>query len=171
MSFKLETKHFENINHHHLNLKIYIYRIHRVCHMILYWILFFFAIIILHTSSGSVELNDSRNISMDYEKASSLSSDESMQMCAATAVQGSSVPTTTKKLLQHTPSTKYRGTTPNTLLIQPFVHLGQSLPNLNLNASQTTNNTLLVPGTSSGHSNLLSPSQRGISYPPPSPTR
>lgn len=137
--------------------------------------------------SGSVELNDSRNISMDYEKASSLSSDESMQMCtsnvaaaaaaaAAAAVQGGSVPLTTKKLLQYTPSTKYRGTTPNTLLIQPFVHLGQSLPNLNLNASQTTNNTLLVPGISSGHSNLLSPSQRGIfvnakSYPPPSPNR
>lgn len=137
--------------------------------------------------SGSVELNDSRNISMDYEKASSLSSDESMQMCstnvaaaavvaatAAAAVQGGSVPITTKKLLQHTPSAKYKGTTPNTLLIQPFVHLGQSLPNLNLNASQATNNTLLVPGVSSGHSNLLSPSQRGIfvnakSYPPPSP--
>ncbi|XP_055321220.1 pleckstrin homology domain-containing family G member 5 isoform X3 [Sitodiplosis mosellana] len=126
-----------------------------------------------NSHSGSVELNDSRNISMDYEKASSLSSDESMQMCSAAAVQGSSGPTTTtnKKLLQYTPSTKYRGTTPNTLLIQPFVHLGQSLPNLNLNASQTINNTLLVPGTSSGHSNLLSPSQRGISYPPPSPTR
>lgn len=141
--------------------------------------------------SGSVELNDSRNISMDYEKASSLSSDESMQMCssnaaaaavaaaaAAAAVQSGSVPLTSKKLLQYTPSTKYRGTTPNTLLIQPlsFVHLGQSLPNLNLNASQTTNNTLLVPGISSGNSNLLSPSQRGIfvnakSYPPPSPTR
>lgn len=123
---------------------------------------------------------------MDYEKASSLSSDESMQICssnaaaaaaAAAAVQGGSVPLTTKKLLQYTPSTKYRGTTPNTLLIQPFVHLGQSLPNLNLNVSQTTNNTLLVPGISSGHhTNLLSPSQRGIfvnakSYPPPSPTR
>ncbi|XP_031617991.1 pleckstrin homology domain-containing family G member 5-like isoform X2 [Contarinia nasturtii] len=126
-----------------------------------------------NSHSGSVELNDSRNISMDYEKASSLSSDESMQMGSATVVQGgSNVPTTSKKLLQYTPSTKYRGTTPNTLLIQPFVHLGQSLPNLNLNVSQTSaNNTLLVPGTSSGHSNLLSPSQRGISYPPPSPTR
>lgn len=111
---------------------------------------------------------------MDYEKASSLSSDESMQMCAATitSVQGSQIlPSTSKKKLQHSPSTKYRGTTPNTLLIQPFVHLGQSLPNLNLNTSQATNNTLLVPGTSSAHSNLLSPSQRGISYPPPSPTR
>lgn len=109
---------------------------------------------------------------MDYEKASSLSSDESMQIsaavAAAAAAQGSQ---TSKKLLQHSPSTKYRNTTPNTLLIQPFIHLGQSLPNLNLNVSHTTNNTLLVPGTSSGHSNLLSPSQRGISYPPPSPTR
>lgn len=110
---------------------------------------------------------------MDYEKASSLSSDESMQIGATatmvtTTAQGSNLPSTSKKLLQHSPSTKLRGTTPNTLLIQPFVHLGQSLPNLNLNVSQTSNNTLLVPGTS-GHSNLLSPSQRGISYPPPSP--
>lgn len=37
-----------------------------------------------------------------------------------------------------------------------------------------SNNTLLVPGTAnSAHSGnlLLSPSHRGISYPPPSPTR
>lgn len=36
-----------------------------------------------------------------------------------------------------------------------------------------SNNTLLVPGTTTSHSGnmLLSPSHRGISYPPPSPTR
>lgn len=140
-------------------------------------------------NSGSVDMNDSRNVSMDYEKASSLSSDESMQMgMVASAVHQSSAASNTlhhhhyqhnnnnntfNKILKHTPSTKYRGTTPNTLFIQPFIHLGQSLPNLNLTACtvQPSGNTLLVPGTSSGHSNLLSPSHRGISYPPPSPTR
>lgn len=76
----------------------------------------------------------------------------------------------TKKVPQNSP-TKYKGT--NTLLVQPLIHLGQSLPNLNLNSSHVTNNTLLVPGVGavSAHSNLLSPSHRGISYPPPSPTR
>lgn len=112
---------------------------------------------------------------MDYEKASSLSSDESMQMGSTTVVQGSNLTLAVKKQLQYAPSIKAKPPTPNTLLIHPFVHLGQSLPNLNVNQTQPTSNTLHVPGStpppSSGHSNLLSPSQRGISYPPPSPTR
>ncbi|KAI8036696.1 hypothetical protein M5D96_010497 [Drosophila gunungcola] len=60
----------------------------------------------------------------------------------------------------------------NTLSVQPLNHLGQSLPNLNMHHSHT-NNTLLVPGSTTSHSGnmLLSPSHRGISYPPPSPTR
>jgi len=42
---------------------------------------------------------------------------------------------------------------------------GQSLPNLNLSQSHT----LLVPGTTTSNSDilLLSPSHRGIDYPPP----
>lgn len=124
---------------------------------------FFFSI-----CSGSVELNESKNISVDYEKASSLSSDEGMQS-AQTAAHGQYM-IATKKVPQNSP-TKFKGT--NTLLVQPLIHLGQSLPNLNLNSTHISNNTLLVPGsgTVTTHSNLLSPSHRGISYPPPSPTR
>lgn len=119
--------------------------------------------------SGSVELNESKNISVDYEKASSLSSDEGMQL-SQTAVHGTYMITTTKKVPQNSP-TKFKGT--NTLLVQPLIHLGQSLPNLNANSTHISNNTLSVPGVGavSAHSNLLSPSHRGISYPPPSPTR
>lgn len=67
-------------------------------------------------------------------------------------------------------------TSPNTLTVKPITSLGQSLPNLNFNPVQTSSshhNTLLVPGTSShsNNQNLLSPCHRGISYPPPSPTR
>lgn len=123
-------------------------------------------------NSGSVELNDSRNISTDYEKANSLSSDESMQMGAATpggttTAQGSTV-SPAKKVLQYSPSAKLKRPTPNTLFIEPEEQIGHSLPNLHETVSQTGNNTLLVPSTS-GHSNLLSPSHRGISYPPVSP--
>lgn len=118
-------------------------------------------------------MNDSRNISTDYEKGNSLSSDESVQMGAATpggttAAQGSTV-SSAKKVLQYSPSAKLKRSTPNTLFIEPEDQIGQSLPNLIYeNVSQTGNNTLLVPSTS-GHSNLLSPSHRGISYPPVSP--
>lgn len=125
---------------------------------------------LLNARSGSMDLTDTRNISME------LSSDESAQMGGshAAAVSVHLPPASKHKKLKNSPGSKYRGCpAPNTLLIQPFVHLGQSLPNLNfsLNAAQPSGNTLLVPGTSSGHTHLLSPSHRGISYPPPSPTR
>ncbi|XP_054084671.1 uncharacterized protein LOC105210114 isoform X2 [Zeugodacus cucurbitae] len=117
-----------------------------------------------NSHSGSVEWNDSRNISVDFEKANSLSSDDGSM----------------GKNLQPGPlKLKVNTATANTLSVQPLNHLGQSLPNLNLNQSHTnlyytySNNTLLVPGTTTSHSGnlLLSPSHRGISYPPPSPTR
>ncbi|XP_036216592.2 serine-rich adhesin for platelets isoform X3 [Bactrocera oleae] len=110
-----------------------------------------------NSHSGSVEWNDSRNISVDFEKTNSLSSDDGSM----------------SKNLQSGPlKLKVNTITANTLSVQPLNHLGQSLPNLNLNQSHT-NNTLLVPGTTTSHSGnlLLSPSHRGISYPPPSPTR
>ena len=68
--------------------------------------------------------------------------------------------------------------TKNTLTIQ-VPHLGQSLPNLNIASSSggggsspnpcPPNSLLLAPPKS--HGGLLSPSQRGVSYPPPSPPR
>ncbi|XP_039962993.1 uncharacterized protein LOC120776420 isoform X2 [Bactrocera tryoni] len=110
-----------------------------------------------NSHSGSVEWNDSRNISVEFEKTNSLSSEDGSM----------------SKNLQSGPlKLKVNTATANTLSVQPLNHLGQSLPNLNLNQSHT-NNTLLVPGTTTSHSGnlLLSPSHRGISYPPPSPTR
>lgn len=111
-------------------------------------------------------MNESKNISVDYEKASSLSSDEGLQMAA----YGAHMMPTAKKVPQNSPTNYKTASTSNTLLVQPLANLGQSLPNLNLNSTHITNNTLLVPNTSM-HTNLLSPSHRGISYPPPSPTR
>lgn len=123
------------------------------------------------SNSGSVDLNESRNISIDYEKASSLSSDEGMHGAIMLASPSKIAPP------QCSP-TRPKVTTSNTLFVQPMINLGQSLPNLNLNSANVcSSNTLLVPGVarsgggSSTHSNLLSPSHRGISYPPPSPTR
>ncbi|KAH8239036.1 hypothetical protein KR032_000103 [Drosophila birchii] len=128
-----------------------------------------------NSHSGSVEWNDSRNISVDFEKTNSVSSDE-----------GSSIMTgnhgVTLKGKQQLISGLHKAKmgmigamgskSANTLSVQPMNHLGQSLPNLNMHHSHT-NNTLLVPGTTTSHSGnmLLSPSHRGISYPPPSPTR
>lgn len=89
------------------------------------------------------------------------------------AAYGSHILPIAKKVPQNSPTNYKTVSTSNTLLVQPLTNLGQSLPNLNLNSTHITNNTLLVPGigTSALHSNLLSPSHRGVSYPPPSPTR
>ncbi|KAM7358760.1 uncharacterized protein ACRADG_003612 isoform 2-T2 [Cochliomyia hominivorax] len=123
-----------------------------------------------NSHSGSVEWNDSRNISVDFDKTNSLSSDEGCTFLGAHGFPLKGKPLTTispQKIKVNTTSSA------NMLTVQPLNHLGQSLPNLNLHHSHT-NNTLLVPGTAnSAHSGnlLLSPSHRGISYPPPSPTR
>lgn len=67
--------------------------------------------------------------------------------------------------------------TPNTLSVQSYDSLGQSLPNLTIGSPGMSTlslnfnqNTLSVPGSRNG-GQLLSPPHRGISYPPPSPTR
>lgn len=118
--------------------------------------------------SGSVELNESKNVSMDHDKTNSISSDEGSGFDLSTKSR-SPQNNSSRKLL--------KTNTPNSLVVvQPSSNLGQSLPNLNLNSNHNSHsNTLLVPGTSSksssGHSNLLSPIHRGISYPPPSPPR
>lgn len=119
--------------------------------------------------SGSVELTESKTVSIDYEKANSLSSDEGVSSLHGVGSSG----VLSKKVPQNSPTKQKGMATANTLVVQPLLSLGQSLPNLNINSPHISNNTLLVPGasTSSGHSNLLSPSHRGISYPPPSPTR
>ncbi|XP_039446359.1 pleckstrin homology domain-containing family G member 5 isoform X2 [Culex pipiens pallens] len=129
-----------------------------------------------NSHSGSVDLNESKQVSIDFEKANSLSSDEGAGAVAGViATKLGAVPPSRK--LKSTVTTMHT-TSSNSLTVQPFSGLGQSMPNLNLNSMQNSvvySNTLSVPGTSSSHSHsgmvLLSPSQRGISYPPPSPTR
>ncbi|XP_035896851.1 uncharacterized protein LOC118505315 isoform X5 [Anopheles stephensi] len=131
-----------------------------------------------NSHSGSVDLNESKQVSIDFEKTNSLSSDEGAGVGSTMAASGLVMmhskfgpgagrkPKTTVCTMQTKSS--------NSLTVQPYSGLGQSMPNLNLNSIQNSN-TLSVPGTSntSSHSGmvLLSPSQRGISYPPPSPTR
>lgn len=142
--------------------------------------------------SGS-ELNESRNISIDFEKTNSLSSDEgsthhggfhkptpkytqstimatnqsstnlyTFHLSANTAAQNAAAIAAAKKS---------KAISASTLDVKQDSVLRQSLPNLSLH-SVASSNVLLVPGaSSSGHNNLLSPSHRGISYPPPSPTR
>ncbi|KAJ8950114.1 hypothetical protein NQ318_017839 [Aromia moschata] len=131
-----------------------------------------------HSHSGSVEMNDqssvgsvnqSRAVSMENEnRTGSISSDEGVQPLPP---DKSPVPqkNSFKNRLFHK--------TPNTLSVQPYGSLGQSLPNLTLGSPNVgslslnlNQNTLSVPSSKAG-SHLLSPTHRGISYPPPSPTR
>ncbi|XP_055620276.1 pleckstrin homology domain-containing family G member 5 isoform X6 [Toxorhynchites rutilus septentrionalis] len=128
-----------------------------------------------NSHSGSVDLNESKPVSIDFEKANSLSSDEGGVGVASLATQGKVCIGGARKM-KSTVTTMH--TSSNSLTVQPFSGLGQSMPNLNLNSIQNSivySNTLSVPSASGGHSHsgmvLLSPSQRGISYPPPSPTR
>ncbi|XP_055387911.1 pleckstrin homology domain-containing family G member 5 [Condylostylus longicornis] len=119
-----------------------------------------------NSHSGSVELNDSKNISIDFEKANSLSSDESTHFNNQHTIQKTKSSTTVDTQKQKT-------ATANTLSVEPLHSLGQSLPNLTSPHNQVSNNTLLVPeyGRGCSKNNLLSSNHRGISYPPPSPTR
>ncbi|KAL1497170.1 hypothetical protein ABEB36_008171 [Hypothenemus hampei] len=133
-----------------------------------------------HSHSGSVEMNDqsslgstkdqSRGVSVENDnRTGSISSDEGLQPLPSDAKSPASQKSGLKnRLFQKTP---------NTLSVQPVGSLGQSLPNLalgspNLGSGLSLNlqqNTLSVPGKNGGQ--LLSPTHRGISYPPPSPTR
>lgn len=127
------------------------------------------------SSLGSIN-NQSRGISIENEnRTASISSDEGIQPIPSD--QKSPI-NQKNSLKQRLFSTSPKTLTPNTLSVQPYGNLGQSLPNLTLgspnvgtvNISTTHHNTLLVPNTKNVQQ-LLSPSQRGISYPPPSPTR
>lgn len=137
--------------------------------------------------SGSVELNESRNISIDFEKTNSLSSDEGSthgfqnksKYSGNTITNQSSTNLYTFHLSANAAAVaaakKSKAISSCTLDVKQDSVLRQSLPNLSLH-SVNHSNMLLVPGAaavtnSSGQNNLLSPSHRGISYPPPSPTR
>ncbi|XP_044750669.1 pleckstrin homology domain-containing family G member 5 isoform X2 [Coccinella septempunctata] len=131
-----------------------------------------------HSHSGSVEMNDqssvgsakdpSKPVSIDAERTGSISSDEGVQ-----PLPPDKSPVSQKNSFKNRLFHK----TPNTLSVQPFNSLGQSLPNLTLGSPNVgsmslslNQNTLSVPSNKNS-GQLLSPTQRGISYPPPSPTR
>ncbi|XP_035790420.1 uncharacterized protein LOC118465883 isoform X2 [Anopheles albimanus] len=142
-----------------------------------------------NSHSGSVDLNESKQVSIDFEKTNSLSSDEgagagagivnssaaggAAAMLMMNPKYGGAVPPGTSRKPKNTVSTMQTKSS-NSLTVQPYSGLGHSMPNLNLNSIQNSN-TLSVPGSTNSQSHsgmvLLSPSQRGISYPPPSPTR
>lgn len=132
-----------------------------------------------HSHSGSVEMNDqssigsakdpSKAVSIEADRTASISSDEGVQ-----PLPPDKSPVSQKNSFKNRLFHK----TPNTLSVQPFNSLGQSLPNLSLGSPNygsmslplSHQNTLSVPNSKNG-SHLLSPTHRGISYPPPSPTR
>ncbi|XP_022221032.2 uncharacterized protein LOC111073151 isoform X4 [Drosophila obscura] len=93
-----------------------------------------------NSHSGSVEWNDSRNISVDFEKTNSVSSDEGSGMMTG---NHGMVAKGKQQLISGLHKAKMGMIGPigsksaNTLTVQPMNHLGQSLPNLNMHHSHT----------------------------------
>lgn len=129
--------------------------------------------------SGSVEMNDQSSIGSAKEQSRAVSVENDNRTTSISSDEGVQPLPPDKSPVSQKSSFKYRifGKTPNTLSVQPLGNLGQSLPNLvslgspnvgtlSLSLNQ---NTLSVPKNNGAH--LLSPTSRGISYPPPSPTR
>ncbi|XP_037722999.1 uncharacterized protein LOC119555587 isoform X9 [Drosophila subpulchrella] len=93
-----------------------------------------------NSHSGSVEWNDSRNISVDFEKTNSVSSDEGSSIM--TGNHGVNLKGK-QQLISGLHKTKMGiigqmgSKSANTLSVQPMNHLGQSLPNLNMHHSHT----------------------------------
>lgn len=90
-----------------------------------------------NSHSGSIELTESRNVSVDFEKTNSVSSDEGSSFGIAknkiitttsNCGSGSSVAASSRKLKQ---------ATSNSLTIQPYTSLGQSMPNLNVHSTHS----------------------------------
>lgn len=93
-----------------------------------------------NSHSGSVEWNDSRNISVDFEKTNSVSSDEGSSIMTGNHGVSSKGK---QQLISGLHKAKIGMMGPlssksaNTLSVQPLNHLGQSLPNLNMHHSHT----------------------------------
>ncbi|KFB41695.1 AGAP010473-PA-like protein [Anopheles sinensis] len=94
--------------------------------------------------AGSVDLNESKQVSIDFEKTNSLSSDEGAAVPIGSVVSGPGmmhskygvplVPGAGRKA-KNTVSTVQTKSS-NSLTVQPYSGLGQSMPNLNLNSIQ-----------------------------------
>lgn len=83
-----------------------------------------------NSHSGSIELTESRNVSVDFEKTNSMSSDEGSSY-------GITSKTGNKINISTTGNKKLKQTTSNSLTIQPYTSLGQSMPNLNVHSTQS----------------------------------
>lgn len=130
------------------------------------------------SSAGSIYNPSSRAISVEADqRTASISSDEGVQsLPVEKSIKSPKSPLKTR--VHSSTSAQMKISTPNTLSVQPYNNLGQSLPNLILGSPNNgtmstypTLHTLVVPNSRHHNQHLLSPSQRGISYPPPSPTR
>uniref|UniRef100_A0A182JTD6 DH domain-containing protein n=1 Tax=Anopheles christyi TaxID=43041 RepID=A0A182JTD6_9DIPT len=94
-----------------------------------------------NSHSGSVDLNESKQVSIDFEKTNSLSSDEGASVSSTVAGSGlvlvhSKYGPCNNRRPKNTVCTKQTKLS-NSLTVQPYsLGLGQSMPNLNLNSTQ-----------------------------------
>ncbi|XP_052895183.1 pleckstrin homology domain-containing family G member 5 isoform X2 [Anopheles moucheti] len=89
-----------------------------------------------NSHSGSVDLNESKQVSIDFEKTNSLSSDEGAGVGSTMAVMMHSkyAPGNSRKPKNTVCTMQTKSS--NSLTVQPYSGLGQSMPNLNLNSIQ-----------------------------------
>ena len=93
-----------------------------------------------NSHSGSVDLNESKQVSIDFEKTNSLSSDEGAGVVNAVTGSGlvmmhSKYGAVSSRKPKNTVCTMQTKSS-NSLTVQPYSGLGQSMPNLNLNSIQ-----------------------------------
>lgn len=89
-----------------------------------------------NSHSGSIELTESRNVSVDFEKTNSVSSDEGSSF----GIAKNKIITTTSNCGSGSSvaaSRKFKQATSNSLTIQPYTSLGQSMPNLNVHSTHS----------------------------------
>uniref|UniRef100_A0A182PLU3 DH domain-containing protein n=1 Tax=Anopheles epiroticus TaxID=199890 RepID=A0A182PLU3_9DIPT len=93
-----------------------------------------------NSHSGSVDLNESKQVSIDFEKTNSLSSDEGAGVASTMAGSGLVMmhpkygPVSNRKPKNTVCTMQTKSS--NSLTVQPYSGLGQSMPNLNLNSIQ-----------------------------------
>lgn len=126
-----------------------------------------------HSHSGSIDLNEASpatqhhpSIDMSEVRASSASSEDSVALPAPEIQRSRSLEGGGCGAISPRPDRRPGfPKTPNTLSVTPPYATGQSLPNLTVESAHS----LRVPGTNGSNPKALSPCNRGVSYPPPSP--
>ncbi|XP_069998090.1 pleckstrin homology domain-containing family G member 5 isoform X6 [Penaeus vannamei] len=127
-----------------------------------------------HSHSGSIDLNDPSpgsthhppSVDLSEVRASSASSDDSVAPAVPEIQRSRSLEGGGCGAISPRPDRRPAfPKTPNTLSVTPPYSTGQSLPNLTVESA----NSLRVPGSNATNPKALSPCNRGVSYPPPSP--